>query len=290
MTDSESKPALTPGALAIPLFSVNAHNLTKADVRIANIVAEHFKAVLTMTISELAAQAEVSEITLQRFCKKLGCNGFQALKLALAQDSQTREHLDNVELHDSTEIIARKIFANITEGLKATLGTLDFAAVDRAARLISRSRRILAFGFGTSGTVCRDICIRFVRFGKSTELLTDTHQQATVAAMCDRDTVVIVVSLSGSSVDLLRNAQIAKDNGARIILITSHQKSPLAAIADEILVGFGPEISDIAESSVTRLMHMAVVDVLFMRMALLNQATYEHNVQAMRAALALFKS
>lgn len=289
MTTANKK--LNAKAQRIPLFSEFSAKFTKSDIVIANYIAENIKKVLQMTISELSLNTEISEITISRFCKKLDLSGFQALKVNLA--SITVKPVDEVELDmgDDTPTLASKIYKNIQTGLSMTDKVLDYQAVDRAAKLIANCNRLLAFGYATSGTICRDIGIRFVRFGISTEVVHDPHQQATIANMCaNYNTVIIVVSLSGSSVNLIEPVKIAKQNGAKIILITSHKRSPLASLADEVLVGIGPEIILLAESTVTRFAFLAIVDLLFSKVAIIKNESYHQNILNMRHSLAPLKS
>lgn len=288
---SKENTKLDAKAQAIPLFAEFSAKLTKSDAVIANYIAENVKKVLQMTISDLSEHTGISEITISRFCKKLDLSGFQALKVNLA--SITVQTVDEVELDvgDDTQTLASKIFHNIQTGLSMTDQVLDYEAMDRAAQLIANCNRLLAFGYGTSGTICHDIGIRFVRFGIPTEVEHDPHQQATIASMCSQyNTVIIVVSLSGSSVDLIEPLQSARAQGAKVILITSHKKSPLASLADEVLVGIGPEIRLLAESTVTRFAYLAIVDILFSKVAIIKNEGYQKNIINMRHSLAPLKS
>lgn len=278
-------------AQSIPLFAEFSSKFTKSDTVIANYIAEHVKKVLQMTISDLSLNTGISEITISRFCKKLDLSGFQDLKVNLA--SSTVQTVDEVELDmgDDTPTLASKIFHNIQTGLSMTDKVLDYQAVDRAANLIANCNRLISFGYGTSGTICRDIGIRFVRFGICTEVVHDPHQQATIADMCELyNTVIVVVSLSGSSVNLMEPVKSAKQNGAKIILITSHKRSPLASLADEVLVGIGPEIRLLAESTVTRFVYLAIVDLLFSKVAIIKNESYHQHIINMRHSLAPLKS
>ena len=278
-------------AMAIPIFGSYINKLTKSDAIIANFIANNISKVLEMTISDVATETKTSDVTISRFCKKLDLSGFQSLKVQIA--SFTNQKIDDVEVEvgDDVKTIASKIFLKIQEGLNMTQNVVDYDAIDRAANLIACSNRLMVFCYGTSGTICRDIGIRFVRFGFSTEVFTDPHQQATIAAMCQNyNTTVVVVSLSGSSIDLVHSVELAKNNGAKIVLITSHKRSPLAEKADEVLVGLGPEIKLLAESTVTRFAYLAIVDVLYTRVAILRNKLYKQNIVSMRKALAAFKS
>lgn len=71
-------------AKAVPLFALHQQSFTKADLSLANFIAQNPAAFLHMTIAELAQVTSLSEITISRFCKKLSLAGVQELKIKLA--------------------------------------------------------------------------------------------------------------------------------------------------------------------------------------------------------------
>ncbi len=289
---SAFKNGLSPKAQDLPLFSTAAPSLTPSDAKIANFIADHLSDFMEMTVSDLAHAAAVSEITLSRFCKKLELPGLQALKIALSQELHSASpFLDSdLNLHDSSQVITQKLFANIQEGLHNSLSLLDFAAIDAAAGMIADASRLLLFGYGNSATVCQDIATRFVRLSKSCEVSSDPHQQMTLASICTKGSVVIAVSYSGASVNLIDALMQAKCNSAGIILITSHKNSPASRLADVTLIGLGPEVKHNSESSVSRLIHMAIGDVLYTRVSFMHNQEFEHSMTKMRAAISTLKS
>ena len=286
------KNGLSEKALELPLFSTASQILTPSDFRIANFIAENLEDFMEMTISDLSRSIQVSEITISRFCKKLDLPGLQALKINLSKELNASNPFISADLNiqDSCKEITEKIFANIQEGLKNTLSLLDFAALENAALLLANTPRILLFGFGNSATVCNDIATRFVRLEKSCEVSCDPHQQVTLASICKENTTVVAVSYSGASTELVNSLKIAQRQNLKIILITSHKNSPAAKLADVVLIGIGPEVKHNSESSVSRLIHLAIGDVLYTRISFLQNHRFEENMQKMREAISTLKS
>ena len=170
--------------LPLPILRGSYAHMTRTEKRIADYVSEHRNEVMEQTISELAAGVGSSEITISRFCKKLGFSGLQSFKIALAAElRQTDTVYRDITGNDGTELILQKIFRNIAEGLQDTLKLLDAAALDRAVDQICRAGRIAVYGFGNSATVCRDIETRFLRFGMVVQAYSDAHQQVTSASL-----------------------------------------------------------------------------------------------------------
>ena len=258
--------------------------LTKSERRIADYIVDHTDEVMEQTVSYLAVHAQSSEITISRFCKKLGCSGLKELKLMLAAElsAAPQKACHDIQTGDSGRDVAAKVFANIAEGLQDTLSLLDYGALDAAARLLLKARRIYVFGFGNSATVCMDMATRFLRLGLAIREYADSHMQVTAAALMTADDVVIAVSHSGASKELLQSVQAARENGAKVIVITSHGQSPLAALADICLCGMGREVQYTSEAGASRLIHMAIGDVLYTRVAMQEKAVFQDNMEKMR--------
>ena len=109
--------------------------LTKSERRIADYIVNHTGEVMEQTVSDLAVHAQSSEITISRFCKKLGCSGLKELKLMLAAElsAAPQKTFHDIQAGDTGRDVAAKVFANIAEGLQDTLNLLDYDALDAAA-------------------------------------------------------------------------------------------------------------------------------------------------------------
>ena len=258
--------------------------LTKSERRIADYITAVPERVLVQTISDIAAATESSEITVSRFCKKLGFSGLQELKMNLTAElsaAETKQYHD-IQSVDGCHAVAVKVFQNISDGLQDTLSLLDDQAVDKAARILLRARQIAVYGFGNSATVCRDIATRYVRLGFAIHDYADSHMQVTSAALLTAQDAVIAVSHSGASVELIQSVETAKRSGATVIGITSHGQSPLAKLADICLCGMGREVKYSSEAGASRLIHMAIGDVLYTRIAMAANNRFQENMQKMR--------
>lgn len=198
--------------------------------------------------------------------------------------------LKTFTLEDSLHNIGTQIFATLTAGLNQTLNLIDFDAVERATNIINNSSRLMLFGYGNSSVVCKDLGTRFVRFGFSCEIVSDMHQQITLASVCDANTTIIVVSYTGSSLHLDDVLKIARQRGAKVILFTSYKNSAIAKQADAVLIGVCPELKNNTEASLSRLIYMAIGDIIYTRLTLLRNTQYHDNLQQIRSSLAILKS
>ena len=272
----------------LPILRSVYQDLTKSEQRIASYIMENAARIMEQTIPELAGNTKSSEITISRFCKKLGFSGLQALKIALAAELSNAGEMEFREIDDkdTDEQVAAKVFQNIMDGLQDTLKILDFQQVAKAVQVLQRARRVAVYGYGNSATVCQDIETRFMRFGMVIQAYADMSQQLTSASLLTKEDVVIAVSHTGATIKLLEAVRVAKRAGASVIVITSYAQSNLAKLGDVVLTGMGREVHYSSESVASRLIHMAITDVLYTAMARSNPESYHDNIAKMRSVIA----
>ncbi len=272
----------------LPILRSVYQDLTKSEQRIASYIMENAARIMEQTIPELAGNTKSSEITISRFCKKLGFSGLQALKIALAAELSNAGEMEFRELgdKDTEEQVAAKVFQNIMDGLQDTLKILDFQQVAKAVQVLQKARRVAVYGYGNSATVCQDIETRFMRFGMVIQAYADMSMQLTSASLLTKEDVVIAVSHTGATIKLLEAVRVAKRAGASVIVITSYAQSNLAKLGDVVLTGMGREVHYSSESVASRLIHMAITDVLYTAMAKSNPESYHDNIAKMRSVIA----
>ena len=255
---------MTAGRLPLPILRGSYAHMTRTEKRIADYVSAHLSEVMDQTISTLASEVGTSEITISRFCKKLGFSGLQSFKIALAAELHTQGPEENcdIALGDTTAAVVEKVFRNIADGLRDTLRLLDSSAMQSAAARIRGARRIALCGFGSSAVVCHDIETRFLRFGIAAQACSDAHQQAAAVSLLGPEDVMIAVSHTGTTAELLDTVRTARAAGAAVIVITSRAHAPLAKLGTIVLHGGGRAAPYNAEAVPSRLVHMAIVDAL----------------------------
>jgi len=243
--------------------------------------------VIYQSISELAENAGTSEPTVLRFCRALGFRGYHDLKIQLAQDlvpAVKNIHEDVTPGDDPATLIRKVLDANVI-AINATLDTLDPEQVSRAIRALARAKHIDFFGLGGSGAVAMDAYHKFFRLGIPCGWQSDSHMQAMSAALMTPRHVVVVVSHSGSTKDIVESLRIATTNGATSIAIVSHRKSPVASLADIPLCVHAKETGFKPEPMSSRIAHLCVIDVLAVGVALERSADFVASVQKTRRAL-----
>lgn len=274
--------------ISLPMLRSVYPDLTRSEKKIADYILDHLDTIQKHTIAELAKQTGNSEVTISRFCKKLGFTGLQSLKIALAAEESARKNENmyrDIHSHDSYPEMAKKIFHNITEGLQDTLRLLDFDAVGKAVDTLLQARCVYVYGVGNSATLCQDFETRFLRFGMNVKMFSDPHMQLTTAALLQKEDVVVAISHSGATHEIINAVRLAKQSGATIITITSRSHSPLARESDIVLVGMGREVHYRSEATSSRFVHMAIIDILYTGVATKMPDEYKANIEKMREVI-----
>jgi DNA-binding MurR/RpiR family transcriptional regulator len=96
----------------------------------------------------------------------------------------------------------------------------------------------------------------------------DPHMQVMSAALLTPDDVVVVISHTGSTKDIIDSAKVARKAGAKIIGILGSENAPLSKVCDIALSVFSKEVALRLAPMTSRLVQLAVVDVLFVTVAM----------------------
>ncbi|SDB82215.1 transcriptional regulator, RpiR family [Pelagirhabdus alkalitolerans] len=207
------------------------HQLTKSEQKIFQYIQSHPQSIIYDSLTEFAEKSRVAEATALRFFRKLGYSGFQAFKLAYAHE-QSADRDEKSEHERFSAQIKHSMATTIEESFEL----LDESTLSKVIDRIDDSDDVVVFGIGASGIAGLDMQNRLMRIGKNITVVTDTHTQIMRATSATKKTVLIAISLSGSTKEIIDHVQIAKDKGATIIALTNYAKSPLSSLADHVLL------------------------------------------------------
>lgn len=237
--------------------------LRKSEQKVADVVLADPDASVQSSIQAIATRAAVSEPTVIRFCRALDCVGFQQFKLKLAQDLARRGTFfyQDVTVNDSSKELADKLLDGAIASLVQIRNQINEQALDEAIALYEACSRVELYGSGGSAVVAEDAQLKFFRLGKPAIAYSDPHIQAASAALLDKNALVIAISHSGRSSDILKTVEIAREAQAKVICVTA-TRSPLALCGDVTLTVDVNEDSDIFSPVKSRLGQMVVLDVL----------------------------
>jgi RpiR family carbohydrate utilization transcriptional regulator len=243
--------------------------LSKREASVAALVLADPQRVLRLPLDKLAAEATVSQPTVIRFCRSLGCDGLRDFKLRLAASlagGVPYVHAD-VTAGDGALAYGPKVIGAAIAALHAARDKFDAGAVERAVELLASSRQLLLFGMGGSGPVALDAQHKFVRLDCPATSTADPLLARMMVSVMAATDLLLLVSNTGRTIATLELAQLARANGVRILALTA-PGSPLAAAATLALEIEPAEDVDLYTPMASRIAHLAMIDVLATGVAL----------------------
>lgn len=256
---------MTTGSGAELLQAAREH-LNPAEQRAADILIDAEPDFLGLPVARIAEAAGTSQATLIRLAQRLGYRGFRELRLDLVRGTVTgadRTVFEAISAADSPRRVAEKVAGLSMGAIEESCRLLDEDVMSRVVAAISGAPRIEVYGTGASGLAALDTAAKLRRVGLPAWSYPDAHQQAQSASLLNRRCVVLAVSHSGATRDVLRAASLARDVHALVVALTSFPLSPLAKMADECLItGAAAEPTERSGSTLARIAQLYVADVL----------------------------
>ena len=238
------------------------NDMGKSEKRVADWLFSHSGEILPYSISDLASMCESSEATIVRFSKRLGCAGYQDLKIALAREHDKKVIAPTITAEDDCFSIFEKVCNDAYMSLERTKKTLSPEAMSAAVRAIAESGRVVLIGLGTSAQVAEEASNKLVRAGYNSVAYADTHMQAIAVSQLKHGDTVIGISQSGASKDIVESMKVAKSRGARTIAITSRERSPVARLSEIVLLTDTEETRHSTLGLNSHLARLVVIDAL----------------------------
>ena len=238
--------------------------LRRSERKVAALVLAQPEQVIHMRIVDLAAAAGVSEPTVVRFCRAIGCSGFQNFKLALAQSSArnpSREPFTLSEL-DTARDYTYKVFDATMETLNRVRNTLDPDAIEIAVDTLCNANRVEFYGFGASSPVAIDAQHKFFRLQIASAAHSDPHIQAMSAMSLTPGDVVVAISQSGRTTSLLEAMDHVREAGAEIIGLAPDKTPIIERCTIPIPIDVEQAKDDSYSPLPSRIAHLAVIDIL----------------------------
>lgn len=210
-------------------------NMSKSDKKIAHELLQEPRKFAHSSVRELANGIGVSEPTVIRFARTIGCDGFKDMKFRIAQelaviqafrDSQSGLPASTATVKATMSLektdIAERTFHGAVDALTQARGSFDAGALARASQAIAQASRVVIFGIGGSSAVlASELHNRLFRLSVSSSAFADSYQLRMSAATLTRHDVAIFISSTGRPRELHDSVELAKYYGAVCIGITA---------------------------------------------------------------------
>ncbi len=242
--------------------------LSRAEQSVASAVLSDVQAAVDASNAELADRAGVSQPTVTRFCRSIGCEGVRDFKLQLARSLVVGELFlaaDNPAPSadpDSLPPFWTSVLGEARLALREVERQLDPARVLAAAACLAPAHRVLALGMGgSSSALAGEAQNRLFRYGVPVTACNDPYlARMTVSTFRPQD-VVIAISATGRTREVIECVELARHYRARTIAITT-PGSDLAQAAEIALTTRIAEYPDALTPSASRFAFLTIIDLV----------------------------
>ncbi|MDQ1143973.1 DNA-binding MurR/RpiR family transcriptional regulator [Bacillus sp. SORGH_AS 510] len=208
---------------------------TSSEADLAKYIIENPDEASQLSISQIAKKIHISPATITRFCQKISFSGFNEFKHELKRYIDLRNKPTTTS--DIKEIdYFSNLYQNHLEIIETTFQKMTYTDIQQAVSLLNEAQKVHVYGIGNSGIAAQEFKWKFFRIGVQVDSITDPHQAVMDAALCTDKSLVLGISVSGKTKEVIDAVKIAKKQGAKILAITSDKKSELSQLADYTLL------------------------------------------------------
>lgn len=239
---------------------------TPSDKKIGEYIIDNPEQIVNYNTLQLAEIIKTSQSAIIRFIKKIGYKGYIDFKIDVAKSLEEKNEflLDEViSKNESIENIISKSKNNVLATVEKTYALINTEAINRAIADINKANNIYLAGVGSSGLICEDFSYKLQRSGKKVFYQVDAHTNLALVSNIDKDDLLIAISYSGLTKEILIASEYAKKVGAKVISISKTQNSALANNSNELLLI--PEIErEMRYGAISsRLSSQIITDILY---------------------------
>lgn len=244
------------------------NQMSKSEKKISDYILSDSKNCLGMTAVDIAAQSGVSSATVIRYVQKLGFDGLEGFKLALAAAGVQENEEDMVDpiisKEDDLDTMCHKLDVLLAAALQDFFYQLDKDALGRAIGKVRGARRIYLMGIGASMMPAYDLFHKLRRADFPANFYQDLNMMTEFFNYIDERDVVIAFSYSGQSQEILYACDIAKKQKSTVIAVTRKRDSALQDLADICL--FVPDKEAVMRIGAFTSLHTSLMmgDLLYM--------------------------
>lgn len=240
---------------------------TKSDRVLIEYIKENIEDVVYKPISQISKESGIGEATITRFSKKMGYSGLHDFKVTLSREISGLKNRNiinkSIENNEGVMESAKKLFDSNIRILENTFNIIDGNDIEKATDMIINAKKVFFIGIGYSGMTAEDSNYKFSRIGFNCMAIGSSHDMIMMAALMDEDDVVVAISHSGETDEIIKAVSIAKENGARVISVTEDRSSRLRDVSDVSLRYFSGESILETGSISSKLAQFFVIDLVY---------------------------
>ncbi|CEK35808.1 MurR/RpiR family transcriptional regulator [Paraclostridium sordellii] len=242
--------------------------VTKSDKILIEYIKNNIEDVFYKPISQIAKESNIGEATITRFSKKMGFNGLQDFKVTLAQEisslSKNKNIINsNIENNEPVVDTAKKLLISNINTLESTVDIINGQDIHKSSQLIINAKRIYFVGIGYSGIIAQDSNYKFMRIGLNCVSFDSSHTMIMMASIMEKGDLLIAISHSGETDEIIKTVKLAKENEVDVISITKKKESSLKDISDIHLEYISEETLLETGSISSKLAQIFLIDLIY---------------------------
>lgn len=269
-----------------------APELGKKERAIAQFIDDNAETISSMGISDIARYLNVSVASITKVSKKLGFSGFHELKLRISQREKEPDEFIDVPVTPGDTRYCEKIlestFYNSILALQDSLSAIDGQVIKHVADLFVRrqpSAKIILAGFGGSAAISEDFSHKLLKIGIFSYVFNDSYKMLMAASLLNPGDIVLAVSHSGQTTDLLNVVKLANEKGADTVCLTNYANSPISLIARYPIISAVKNNPITGENATARVVHLNILDAIFTIVASKTSQQSQRNLMSTRNAV-----
>ncbi|MBU4199340.1 MAG: MurR/RpiR family transcriptional regulator [Kiritimatiellae bacterium] len=227
-----------------------------------------------LNTKELAKACGCNQATVVRFAQQLGYAGYSELKLAIARQTGMpwQYFEDKKESRDHFRGLCSRLLRLNINAVKETLDNAKERLFKELTKKISRSKKVMICGAGSSRLAAEDLNVKLMRQGINTICFTDHELWKIFLGYLDRNDVLILFSHSGETAEIVSLAQTARKKRIYVAAITGFEGSSLAQLANGLfLTACSGEHSIRLGAMISRTAQSIIVDLITIVLSMRNK-------------------
>ena len=272
---------------------IKYNTLSKNQKNIADYILQNLEQVTLLSISDLASNCDTSETTVMRFLKKLDYASYQIFRINLAKELSEQSSTtinDELKTDDDLGTIKTKVLQHATTALQDLDSSLKEPLIAEAVEMIENASRIILFGIGASSAIALDAMHKFGNIGMNVCTQIDPHIMNTICAHTSAQDLLLTISHTGESREVINAVTIAKKTGAKIMSLTSYKNSTLAKLSDLYLLSSTNGKKYHSEAIASRILQLTIIDILYISIFMRNDKASFEALTKSRLAVSLNKT
>lgn len=208
------------------------NNLTPTENQLAQYILQNKDQIEKLSIQKLSEKTFVSKSGIHRFCKKIGINGFNELKVKLAQDIVEESKVDNqidvnfpFDSNDTQEIIAQKLLKLYKASIVDTYNSIDLEVLNKSVKLLHNADVIDIYTHAHNINVAENFQDKMRAIGRMVNCPKSFYDQRCTATASKKNHVAIILSYSGRATFLPSIIEILHKKRIEIIWVGRLGKS-----------------------------------------------------------------